>query len=114
MFRLVTLLVCLLCIGFATTVALPQEPSDCDRLTADGGTTILVTTQYVSEAEYCDAVALISDGELVAHATPANLRKFALGGEVQAEQLAFAAEVEPIADDGWEGEELGFLDRLIL
>jgi ABC-2 type transport system ATP-binding protein len=46
------------------------------------GVTILVTTQYVSEAEYCDAVALISDGELVAHATPTDLRKLALGGEV--------------------------------
>ena len=46
------------------------------------GVTILVTTQYVSEAEYCDAVALISEGELVAHATPTDLRKLALGGEV--------------------------------
>jgi ABC-2 type transport system ATP-binding protein len=44
--------------------------------------TLLVTTQYVSEAEYCDAVALISDGQLVAHAGPQELRKLALGGEV--------------------------------
>jgi ABC-2 type transport system ATP-binding protein len=46
------------------------------------GATILLTTQYVSEAEYCDAVALISEGRLVAHAPPADLRRFALGGEV--------------------------------
>jgi ABC-2 type transport system ATP-binding protein len=46
------------------------------------GATVLVTTQYVSEAEYCDAVALISEGELIAHATPTDLRKLALGGEV--------------------------------
>ena len=46
------------------------------------GVTILVTTQYVGEMEYCDAVALISEGELVAHATPDDLRKLALGGEV--------------------------------
>lgn len=52
-----------------------------DRLRREGAT-ILLTTQYVSEAEYCDAVALISDGQLVAHATPADLRRFALGGEV--------------------------------
>ena len=52
-----------------------------DRLRREGAT-IILTTQYVSEAEYCDAVALISDGRLVAHATPADLRRFALGGEV--------------------------------
>jgi ABC-2 type transport system ATP-binding protein len=46
------------------------------------GVTVLVTTQYVSEAEYCDAVALISEGDLIAHATPIDLRKLALGGEV--------------------------------
>ena len=46
------------------------------------GVTVLVTTQYVSEAEYCDAVALISEGELIAHATPTDLRRLALGGEV--------------------------------
>jgi len=46
------------------------------------GVTILVTTQYVGEAEYCDSVALISESELVAHATPNELRKLALGGEV--------------------------------
>ncbi|MEP7158421.1 MAG: ABC transporter ATP-binding protein [Chloroflexota bacterium] len=52
-----------------------------DRLRSEGAT-ILITTQYVGEAEYCDAVALISDGRLVAHAPPADLRRFALGGEV--------------------------------
>lgn len=46
------------------------------------GVTILITTQYVGEAEYCDAVALISQGQLVAHATPSDLRRHALGGEV--------------------------------
>jgi ABC-2 type transport system ATP-binding protein len=46
------------------------------------GATVLVTTQYVSEAEYCDAVALISGGRLIAYETPADLRRMALGGEV--------------------------------
>ncbi|HYI21013.1 MAG TPA: ATP-binding cassette domain-containing protein, partial [Candidatus Limnocylindrales bacterium] len=46
------------------------------------GVTVIVTTQYVSEAEYCDAVALISDGRLVAYGTPQDLRRQALGGEV--------------------------------
>ena len=46
------------------------------------GVTVLVTTQYVSEAEYCDAVALISEGQLIAFAPPLEMRKQALGGEV--------------------------------
>jgi ABC-2 type transport system ATP-binding protein len=46
------------------------------------GVTIIVTTQYVTEAEYCDAVALISEGQLVAFATPQDMRRQALGGEV--------------------------------
>ena len=46
------------------------------------GRTLLVTTQYVTEAEYCDRVALIADGELVALDTPDELRKLVFGGEV--------------------------------
>ena len=52
-----------------------------DRL-RQTGVTVIVTTQYVSEAEYCDAVALISEGNLIAYATPQDMRKQALGGEV--------------------------------
>ena len=46
------------------------------------GVTIIVTTQYVTEAEYCDSVALISRGEVVAYASPADVRRQALGGEL--------------------------------
>ena len=46
------------------------------------GVTVLVTTQYVTEAEYCDSVALISSGRLVAYASPDDVRRQALGGEV--------------------------------
>jgi ABC-2 type transport system ATP-binding protein len=46
------------------------------------GVTVVLTTQYVSEAEYCDYVALISDGRLAAYDTPEALRRRALGGEV--------------------------------
>jgi ABC-2 type transport system ATP-binding protein len=55
--------------------------SEFERL-RQAGVTILVTTQYVSEAEYCDAVALISEGQLVAYAPPEEMRKMAQGGEV--------------------------------
>ncbi|MEO7118315.1 MAG: ABC transporter ATP-binding protein [Candidatus Limnocylindrales bacterium] len=48
----------------------------------DAGCTLLVTTQYVGEAEYCDAVALITGGRLVALSAPDDLRRIALGGDV--------------------------------
>ena len=48
----------------------------------DEGRTLLVTTQYVNEAEECDAVALFSDGRLIANGTPADLRRQAIGGDV--------------------------------
>jgi ABC-2 type transport system ATP-binding protein len=48
----------------------------------DRGRTIVVTTQYVGEAEECDAVALISEGRLAALARPDDLRRSATGGDV--------------------------------
>jgi ABC-2 type transport system ATP-binding protein len=48
----------------------------------DGGRTLLVTTQYVNEAEACDAVLLISDGRVVAVGTPDELRREAMGGDL--------------------------------
>jgi len=52
------------------------------RRIRDAGRTLLVTTQYVSEAEYCDEVALIAGGRLIAFGPPEGLRREALGGEV--------------------------------
>ena len=46
------------------------------------GRTLVVTNQYVYEAEYCDQVALILDGGLVALDTPEALRRLAFGGDV--------------------------------
>ena len=48
----------------------------------DRGVTALVTTQYVTEAEECDVVALMSSGRLIAFAPPEELRRQALGGEI--------------------------------
>jgi ABC-2 type transport system ATP-binding protein len=56
----------------------------------DAGVTAVVTTQYVTEAEECDLVALISEGRRVAFGTPEELRRTAFGGdllEVQTEQV---------------------------
>jgi ABC-2 type transport system ATP-binding protein len=48
----------------------------------DAGRTLLVTTQYVTEAEECDRVALIADGRLIADATPEALRRQATDGDI--------------------------------
>jgi ABC-2 type transport system ATP-binding protein len=48
----------------------------------DAGQTLLVTTQYVHEAEECDQVALIAHGRLIALAPPDELRRSATGGDV--------------------------------
>jgi len=48
----------------------------------DAGRTLVVTTQYVTEAEECDRVALVANGRLVAFAAPDDLRRTAVGGEV--------------------------------
>ncbi|MFM8319474.1 MAG: ABC transporter ATP-binding protein [Chloroflexota bacterium] len=46
------------------------------------GRTLLVTTQYVGEAAYCDLVAVMRKGRLVTLDTPAGLRRQAMGGDV--------------------------------
>ena len=45
------------------------------RLAASEGTTIFVTTHYMDEAEYCDRVTMMVDGQIRALDTPENLRK---------------------------------------
>jgi len=42
---------------------------------ADGGTTVFVTTHYMEEADYCDRLALIYRGKIIAEATPMELRR---------------------------------------
>lgn len=46
------------------------------------GRTVVVTTQYVAEAAYCDLVVLLSDGEVVESGDPEQLRRAAFGGEL--------------------------------
>ena len=41
---------------------------------ARGGTTVLVTTHYLDEAEHCDRIAIIHAGRLAALGTPAELK----------------------------------------
>jgi len=52
------------------------------RRLRDAGRTLVVTTQVVSEAVYCDSVAVLSRGRLIALAPPEDLRRMASGGDV--------------------------------
>jgi len=61
-------------------------------LAADG-VTVLVTTHYMDEAEYCARVGMMRDGKLLALDTPATLKKQVIPGdvwEVYAEPLQIA------------------------
>jgi ABC-2 type transport system ATP-binding protein len=59
------------------------------------GRTLVVTTQVVSEAAYCDRVAVLSAGRLIALEAPDDLRRKALGGDVI--QIKTAAPFEAVA-----------------
>jgi len=61
------------------------------------GRTLVVTTQYVTEAEYCDRVALIVDGELVALDEPEALRQMVFGGDVLQVDTTRAVDPEQLA-----------------
>ncbi len=52
------------------------------RTLRDDGHTLFITTQIVSEAMYCDYVAVMRQGRLLALDTPHNLKRRALGGEI--------------------------------
>ena len=62
------------------------------------GRTLLVTTQYMAEAEYCDRVALIVDGELVALDEPEALRQMVFGGDVLQIDATRAVDPDMLAD----------------
>jgi ABC-2 type transport system ATP-binding protein len=63
---------------------------------AQEGVTIFVTTHYMEEAEYCNRLAMIYRGKMVALGTPTELKHTSMKGElllVQAEPLGRAVEV---------------------
>jgi len=43
-------------------------------LLADQGVTVIVTTHFMEEAEYCDRVAILDQGRVLAQGTPAEVR----------------------------------------
>jgi ABC-2 type transport system ATP-binding protein len=63
------------------------------ELAADRGMTVLVTTHYMDEAEQCDRLAFILDGELIADGSPLALKSHLAGRlfEVVVDHDAFGA-----------------------
>ena len=63
---------------------------------AEQGVTVIVTTHFMEEAEYCDHVVIQDHGRVLAHGTPAEIRRYApveKGRETRMED-AFIAIVE--------------------
>jgi len=52
------------------------------RALRDEGRTLIVTTQYVTESEYCDEILVLNDGQRIAMGTPDEVRHLAMGGEI--------------------------------
>ncbi|MCS7144240.1 MAG: ABC transporter ATP-binding protein [Archaeoglobaceae archaeon] len=46
------------------------------------GKTILITTHYMDEAEKCQRIVLMRDGEILAEGSPEEIKRRALGGEI--------------------------------
>ena len=47
----------------------------------DKGVTVVVTTHFMDEAEYCDRIALIHHGRMIASGTPDQLKELATSAE---------------------------------
>ena len=68
---------------------------------AENDVTILVTTHYMDEAEYCERVGIMRDGKLLAMDTPSNLKETIIPGdvwEVFADPLQSGLDVLPTVD----------------
>jgi ABC-2 type transport system ATP-binding protein len=71
------------------------------RRLRDQGRTLVITTQYVGEADYCDRVAVLAEGRLIALGEPEELRRDALGGdviEIETTRTIDAASLAGLAD----------------
>ncbi len=63
---------------------------------AEQGVTVIVTTHFMQEAEYCDHIAIMDGGEVLAQGTPAEIRRLAASraGREPSMEDAFIAVVE--------------------
>lgn len=75
------------------------------RITALGqaGATVIVTTHFMEEAEYCDRVAILDQGRILAQGRPADIRRHAQprdGREPSMEDAFIAIVAEARGDNG--------------
>jgi ABC-2 type transport system ATP-binding protein len=83
------------------------------RALRDEGRTLIVTTQYVTESEYCDEILVLRDGQKVATGTPEAVRQMAMGGEVvtvagpdlTSRAVAAIRAVDGVKDVRWSGRD---------
>lgn len=61
---------------------------------AGSGTTIVITTHFMEEAEYCDRIVIQDAGKLVAYGTPDEVRRQAAGNDRMTMETAFIRIVE--------------------
>jgi len=66
------------------------------RLSADGAT-LLVSSHVMDEADRCDELLFIRDGRVLAHGTPADLRRRAGTDNLETAFLKFAGDADPEA-----------------
>ena len=68
---------------------------------ADSGVTVIVTTHFMEEAEYCDHIAILDQGRILAKGTPAEIRERgrAAAGHEPTMEDAFIAIVEDARRD---------------
>ena len=87
------------------------------RRLADEGTTILVTTHYMDEAELCDRLGFIYQGRLIAEGSPERIKREAFGRsviELETDSLRPAAEALAEAPAIEEVVRVGMRLRLIV
>ncbi len=71
---------------------------------SDEGVTVFVTTHFLEEADYCDQVAFIDAGKLVADTTPEGLRaRYSSGYRIEARLAAGTARERVLAELGRAG-----------
>jgi len=80
---------------------------------AEGGVTVFVTTHYMEEAEYCDRLALIYRGELIAMGSASELKEHDMADQVlriqcqrPQEALAMLSSVPGVRDAALFGREI--------
>jgi ABC-2 type transport system ATP-binding protein len=73
---------------------------------AEGGTTVVITTHFMEEAEYCDRIVIQDAGKVLAIGTPREVRTQALDGEGSEKRIdmeqAFIRIVEKARREGQE------------